>query len=43
VSGINSRDYNMVQTLIIFYALSFATVNFVTDLIYQRLDPRVQF
>jgi peptide/nickel transport system permease protein len=43
VSGINSRDYNMVQTLIIFYALSFASVNFITDLIYKRLDPRVRF
>ena len=38
-SGISS----LVQTLIVFYALSFASVNFITDLVYRKLDPRVQF
>lgn len=33
----------MVQTLIVFYALSFASVNFLTDIVYKKLDPRVQF
>lgn len=43
INGINSRDYQMVQTLIVFYALLFVSINFVTDLIYRTLDPRVQF
>ena len=43
VSGINSRDYQMVQNLIIVYALIFVTINFVTDLAYRKLDPRVKF
>jgi peptide/nickel transport system permease protein len=43
INGINSRDYQMVQTLIVFYALLFVTINFVTDVIYKTLDPRVQF
>jgi peptide/nickel transport system permease protein len=43
VNGINSRDYQLVQTLIVFYALFFVTVNFMTDLVYKKLDPRVQF
>ncbi|MDP2357550.1 MAG: ABC transporter permease [Beijerinckiaceae bacterium] len=43
VNGINSRDYQLVQTLIVFYALFFVSVNFFTDLVYKRLDPRVQF
>lgn len=43
VNGINSRDYALVQTLIVFYALFFVSVNFATDLVYKRLDPRVQF
>lgn len=43
VNGINSRDYALVQTLIVFYALFFVSVNFFTDLVYKRLDPRVQF
>jgi peptide/nickel transport system permease protein len=43
INGINSRDYQMVQTLIVFYALLFVTINFLTDLIYRALDPRVTF
>ncbi len=43
INGINSRDYQMVQTLIVFYALLFVTINFLTDLIYRALDPRVKF
>ena len=43
IAGINSRDYQLVQTLIVFYALLFVVINFATDLIYKTLDPRVQF
>ena len=43
VNGINSRDYQMVQNLIIVYALIFVTINFVTDLVYRKIDPRVSF
>lgn len=43
VGGINSRDYQMVQTLIVFYAMIFVLINFTTDLIYRVFDPRVQF
>lgn len=43
INGINSRDYQLVQTLIVVYALLFVAINFATDLIYKALDPRVQF
>lgn len=43
VGGMNSRDYQMVQTLIVFYAMIFVVINFATDLIYRVFDPRVQF
>ena len=43
VNGINSRDYQMVQTLIVFYAVIFVSINFMTDLVYKKLDPRVRF
>jgi peptide/nickel transport system permease protein len=42
INGINSRDYQLVQTLIVFYALFFVSVNFLTDIAYKKLDPRVQ-
>jgi peptide/nickel transport system permease protein len=43
IAGINSRDYQLVQTLIVVYALLFVVINFTTDLVYKALDPRVQF
>jgi peptide/nickel transport system permease protein len=43
INGLNSRDYQMVQTLIVFYALLFVTINFITDVLYRALDPRVKF
>ena len=41
VQGINSRDYPIVQGVILVFALLFILVNFATDLIYTRVDPRV--
>jgi peptide/nickel transport system permease protein len=43
IAGINSRDYQLVQTLIVLYAALFVAINVATDLIYKTLDPRVQF
>ncbi|WFE73650.1 ABC transporter permease [Roseinatronobacter sp. S2] len=43
INGLNSRDYQMVQTLIVFYALLFVGINFITDIVYRALDPRVKF
>lgn len=42
LNGIYSRDYPVVQGLILMYALIFVTVNIVTDIIYTRVDPRVR-
>ncbi|MGG1601214.1 ABC transporter permease [Paenibacillus naphthalenovorans] len=43
VYGINSRDYPLVQNVILFYAFVFVAINFLTDLVYKKFDPRVQF
>jgi peptide/nickel transport system permease protein len=43
VNGINSRDYPLVQNVILVYAALFILVNFITDLVYKKFDPRVQF
>ena len=42
VNGINSRDYELVQNLILFYAMVFIVINFLTDLVYKKFDPRVR-
>lgn len=42
VNGIFSRDYPVVQGMILLYALMFVLVNVATDLVYTRADPRVR-
>ena len=42
VGGINSRDYAIVQSSVIFLALAFATVMLLVDLLYAFIDPRIK-
>jgi len=42
VTGINSRDYPLVQNVILFYSFIFVMTNFITDMVYKKVDPRVQ-
>ncbi len=35
------RDYVLIQGIFLFFAISVLTMNFVADLIYKKLDPRV--
>jgi len=43
VDSIFSRDYPVVQGLVIVFALMFALVNLAVDLLYERIDPRVRY
>jgi ABC-type dipeptide/oligopeptide/nickel transport system permease component len=42
IESIERRDYPVVQGCILIIALSYAMVNLLTDVTYQKLDPRVQ-
>jgi len=42
IDAINNRDYPMVQESIFIFALLYALVNLITDLIYTIVDPRVR-
>jgi ABC-type dipeptide/oligopeptide/nickel transport system permease component len=42
INAIFSRDYPVVQGAILLYTLMFVAVNIVTDMLYTRVDPRVQ-
>jgi ABC-type dipeptide/oligopeptide/nickel transport system permease component len=42
VGGINSRDYAIVQSSVIFLALAFALVMLLVDLLYAFIDPRIR-
>jgi ABC-type dipeptide/oligopeptide/nickel transport system permease component len=42
INAIYSRDYPVVQGVILLYTVMFVLVNIVTDLVYTRVDPRVK-
>lgn len=42
INSISSRDYTLVQAAILVIALFFVIVNFLVDLLYSVLDPRVR-
>ncbi len=43
VDSISTRDYPMVQGLIIVFALIYAGVNLTIDLLYPFIDPRIRY
>jgi peptide/nickel transport system permease protein len=42
ISAINSRDYPLVIGTILTYTLAFVFINFVIDVIYPLVDPRIR-
>ncbi len=42
VGGINTRDYNIVQSSVIFLATAFTLINLLVDLAYAFIDPRIK-
>ena len=42
VEAIRWRDYPIVQNLVMFIALVVVTVNFIVDMAYIVLDPRIK-
>ena len=43
VEAIRSRDYPIVQNLVMFIALVVVIVNFLVDMAYVILDPRIKY
>jgi peptide/nickel transport system permease protein len=43
VEAIRWRDYPMVQNLVMFIAVVVVTVNFIIDMLYAVLDPRIKY
>ena len=43
IQSITTRDYPLVQGCILLIAVTYVTVNLVTDLLYGVLDPRIRF
>jgi len=43
ITGIESRDYPVVQMLILIFGAMFAVVNVLVDIAYVIVDPRVRY
>lgn len=43
VQAIQTRDYPVVQGCVLVIAVSYILVNFITDLVYKLVDPRVTY
>ena len=43
VQAIQTRDYPLVQGCVLVIATSYVLINFVTDLLYKLVDPRVRY
>jgi len=43
VDSIGSRDYPVVQGVVLLFSLSFIAINLITDLIYAYVDPRIRY
>lgn len=43
VDSIYVRDYTVVQGAVLVYALTYVVMNFLADMTYSLLDPKVQF
>jgi peptide/nickel transport system permease protein len=42
LSSISNRDYPVVQAIVVIIAFWVAAVNFIADILYQYLDPRIR-
>ncbi|MEQ8320464.1 MAG: ABC transporter permease [Rhodospirillales bacterium] len=43
VDSVSNHDYTMVQALVMLVVMSFVIVNFIIDLCYAWLDPRIRY
>ncbi len=42
INAINNRDYALVQGCLLAIGLTYVAVNFLTDLAYSALNPRIR-
>lgn len=43
IQAIQTRDYPLVQGCVLILALSYVLINFLTDLVYGFIDPRIRY
>ena len=43
LQSVATRDYTMIQAIVLIYAVAVLTVNLLVDLMYGWLDPRIRY
>ena len=43
LTGINQRDYPVVQGCVLVIAFIYVMVNLITDILYAYIDPRISY
>jgi peptide/nickel transport system permease protein len=43
VQALITRDWMVIQNLVLIYAIIFVIVNLIVDLSYARIDPRIRY
>jgi ABC-type dipeptide/oligopeptide/nickel transport system permease component len=43
ISAIQSRDYPLITGTVIIYTLALVAINFMIDILYAAVDPRIRF
>ena len=41
ILAIANRDFNVVQTIVLYIAVLVIVMNFIVDILYKKLDPRI--
>jgi ABC-type dipeptide/oligopeptide/nickel transport system permease component len=42
INAINFRDYTVVESCVFIFACAFVALNFIVDVLYAYIDPRVR-
>ena len=43
INGLGTRDYPLITGVVLAYTVLFVTVNFLIDISYGAIDPRIRF
>jgi len=43
ITALNARDYPLVTGLVLIYTVAFVAINFVIDILYAVIDPRIRY
>jgi ABC-type dipeptide/oligopeptide/nickel transport system permease component len=43
LDAVTRRDYPIIQVTVLVFALTFVVINFLTDILYAFLDPRIRY